>query len=102
MLLNALEANIRENAVRNMTKEAEDAAVENERNGVTLEGYPTYEFLSAVFSPEKTAARWKREDAEREADRQTKQEDVAEAAWKPYAKALDKSMRHRDHGPRLK
>jgi len=102
LLLNALEANIRENAVRNMTKEAEDAAVENERNGVTLEGYPTYEFLSAVFSPEKTAARWKREDAEREADRQTKQEDVAEAAWKPYAKVLDKSMRHRDHGPRLK
>lgn len=102
VLLDRLEANIRENAIRNMSKEAEDATAAEERKSVTLEGHPTFEFLSVVFSPEKTAARWKREDAEREASRQARQKAVADAAWAPYAAVLDDSKRHRDHELRLK
>lgn len=101
-LLDSLEANIRANAIKNMTKEAEDAAARGKRFQPDMMGNPAFEALSVLFAPDKTAERWKRQDAEREATRLKRQQDAADRAWKPYADALDNSKRHPDLAARLK
>lgn len=101
-LLDRLESNIRENVLRKMTKEEEDARAEAARMGVNEGGISGFELIEAILAPDKMGERWKREAAERDATRKARQQAAADAAWAPYAAVLDNSKRHQDLAQRLK